>query len=134
MFSSNLEISSAQQHLELIKQAIVDSADASLQLDTLDDINVLLIILNDPIFRDILKIEDVLQELQGQLQQHPSILPADFDIVPTTGELVLNVPRKSDLFEPDVDEQRGELLLFQNRKDPVTHYSICSSISTNLTT
>jgi multiple PDZ domain protein len=108
MFSSNLEISTAQQNIEVIKQAVIDSSDASLQLDTLDDLNSLLSILDDPIFRDLLKIQDVIQELNGQLQQHPSILPADFDIVPTTAELILNVPRNSDLFE-QFDEQRGWL-------------------------
>jgi multiple PDZ domain protein len=107
MFSSNLEISNAQQNLELIKQAVIDSGDTSLQLDTLEDLNSLLLILNDPIFRDLIKIQDVIQELNGQLQQHPSILPADFDIVPTTGELVLNVSRNSDLYEYEA-EQRGK--------------------------
>ncbi|CRK94996.1 CLUMA_CG008482, isoform A [Clunio marinus] len=105
MFSSNLDISNAQQNIEIIKQAVIDSSDPSLQLDTLDDLNSLLFILEDPIFRDLIKIQDVIVELNGQLQQHPSILPADFDIVPTTGELVLNVPRNSD-YDPYVDEQR----------------------------
>lgn len=107
MFSSNLELSNAQQNLEIIKQAVIDSQDASLQLDTLDDLNSLLSLLDDPIFRDLIKIQDVILELNGQLQQHPSILPADFDIVPTTGELILNVSRNSDIYEGEYDEQRG---------------------------
>ncbi|KAL7024983.1 hypothetical protein ACKWTF_013288 [Chironomus riparius] len=106
MFSSNLELSNAQQNLEVIKQAVIDSGDASLQLDTLEDLNSLLSLLDDPIFRDLIKIQDVILELNGQLQQHPSILPADFDIVPTTGELVLNVSRNSDIYEGEYDEQR----------------------------
>lgn len=114
MFSSNLDISTAQQNIEIIKQAVIDSSDASLQLDTLDDLNSLLYILDDPIFRDLIKIQDVIVELNGQLQQHPSILPADFDIVPTTGELVLNVPRNSD-YDPYVDEQRGKNKLCNHR-------------------
>jgi hypothetical protein len=105
MFSSCLDISNAQQNIEILKQAVLDSNDTSLQLDTLDDLTSLLQILDDPIFRDLIKIQDVIVELNGQLQQHPSILPADFDIVPTTGELILNVPRNSDY---DVDEQRGK--------------------------
>lgn len=108
MYSSNLDISNAQQNLEIIKQSVIDSADASLQLDTLDDLNSLLFILDDPIFRDLIKIQDVIVELNEQLQQHPSILAADFDIVPTTGELVINVPRNSD-YDPYVDEQRGKI-------------------------
>lgn len=110
MYSSNLEISSAQQNIELIKQAIIESADANLQLDTIDDINSLLSILEDPVFRNLIQIQDSIGELNGQLQQHPSILAADFDIVPTTGELILNVPRNTSdiLYEPDYpDEQRG---------------------------
>lgn len=107
MFSSNLELSNAQQNLEIIKQAVIDSGDAALQVDTMDDLNNLLYILGDPIFRDLIKIQDLMVELNGQLQQHPSILPADFDIVPTTGELILNVSRNS--YEPEYDEQRGEL-------------------------
>ena len=106
MFSSNIELSTASQNLEIIKQAVIDSGDAALQVDTLNDLNNLLYLLNDPIFRDLIKIQDVIVELNGQLQQHPSILPADFDIVPTTGELVLNVSRSS--YEPEYhDEQRG---------------------------
>lgn len=107
MFSSNIELSTASQNLEIIKQAVIDSGDAALQVDTLNDLNNLLYILNDPIFRDLIKIQDVIVELNGQLQQHPSILPADFDIVPTTAELVLNVSRNS--YEPEYDEQRGEI-------------------------
>jgi multiple PDZ domain protein len=109
MFSSNLELSNAQQNLEIIKQAVIDSGDAALQVDTMDDLNNLLYLLGDPIFRDLIKIQDVIVELNGQLQQHPSILPADFDIVPTTGELILNVSRNS--YEPEYDEQRGEIFL-----------------------
>ena len=36
-------------------------------------------------------MQDSLRELKRQVQLHPSILPADFDITPA-GELVLNVP------------------------------------------
>ena len=38
--------------------------------------------------------QDSLRELKRQVQLHPSILPADFDITPA-GELVLNVPNQS---------------------------------------
>jgi multiple PDZ domain protein len=107
MFSSNIELSSAQHNIEVIRQAVIDSNDTSLQLETLDDLNSLIYILDDPIFRDLIKIQDVILELNGQLTQHPSILPADFDIVPTTSELILNVSRNSDLYDPEFDEQRG---------------------------
>lgn len=39
-----------------------------------------------------LMLQDSLIELKRQLHKHPSILPVDFDISPTTGELLLNVP------------------------------------------
>lgn len=42
--------------------------------------------------------KDSLGELNQQLQQHPSILPVDFD-VGLGGDLVLNVPPP--LYEPD---------------------------------
>lgn len=77
-----------------------------MQVDTIDDLNSLLFILGDPIFRDCVNVYNVIEQLSGQLQQHPSILPADFDIVPTTGELILNVSRNS--YDPEFDEQRGE--------------------------
>ncbi|CAH1392558.1 unnamed protein product [Nezara viridula] len=55
--------------------------------------------------------EDSLSELSTQIQQHPSILPIDFDVT-EAGKLVLNLPPP--LFEPDfitspnteVDDQR----------------------------
>lgn len=129
MFSSNLELSNAQQNLEIIKQAVIDSGDAALQVDTMDDLNNLLFLLGDPIFRDLIKIQDVILELNGQLQQHPSILPADFDIVPTTGELILNVSRNS--YEPEYDEQRGRYIESVGVLIKLTHF--ISSISSNIT-
>ena len=77
------------------------------------DLNALISVLESPVFQSILNIQDSLRELKRQVmfcflqttsvkdimylsllmqvQLHPSILPADFDITPS-GELVLNLP------------------------------------------
>lgn len=99
-----LELSLAQQQLEFIQQAILEANDANLQLDTFDDINFLLNVLDDPVFRNLVKIQESLNELNSEIQEHPSILPRDFDIS-TSGELVLNVPPNSAVFDYP-DEQR----------------------------
>lgn len=55
------------------------------------DLNTLISVLESPVFQSILNIQDSLRELKRQVQLHPSILPADFEITPA-GELVLNLP------------------------------------------
>lgn len=51
--------------------------------------------------------------MKRQLHKHPSILPVDFDISPTTGELLLNVPadpiplQNSDSYEPSSDPDQN---------------------------
>jgi multiple PDZ domain protein len=106
MHSSNVEISNAQTQIELIKQAIEDSNDPSLQLETLDDLQLILDVLEDPIFRNLIQIQDSIRELNGQIQQHPSILPGDFDI-DIAGDLIINVPPSSDIYDAEYrDEQR----------------------------
>lgn len=110
----NADISSALQLLEDIKQTIDDLDDPKLLTNT-KDLNLLISVLENPIFRNIVTVQDSLTELNQQLVQHPSILPVDFDITPA-GELALNVPPGSELFDPpygvdyphgrDFDEQR----------------------------
>lgn len=39
-----------------------------------------------------------MSELSCQLQEHPSLLPVDFDISPVTGQLVLSLPSESTLY------------------------------------
>lgn len=56
-----------------------------------DDLKPLMSLLEDPVFRSIVTIQDSLAELNCQLCQHPSILPGDFDISPS-GQLELSVP------------------------------------------
>lgn len=74
------DLSSALQQLESIKQAIDDSHDPKLQLSTSEDLDMIISLLQDPVFRSIVTTQDSLGELNSQIAQHPSILPGDFDI------------------------------------------------------
>ncbi|ERL94720.1 hypothetical protein D910_11994 [Dendroctonus ponderosae] len=109
----NADISSALQLLEDIKEGVGDLGDPKLQMNTYQDLKALLSILENPVFRSIVTVQDSLSELNQQLGQHPSILPVDFDIT-SAGELVLNVPPAGELYDSeyndytsrDFDEQR----------------------------
>lgn len=113
MMHLNADISSALQLLEDIKQGVGDLGDPKLQMNTYQDLKALLSVLENPVFRSIVTVQDSLSELNQQLGQHPSILPVDFDIT-SSGELVLNVPPAGELYDPeyndyssrDFDEQR----------------------------
>jgi hypothetical protein len=74
-------------------------------------------------------VQDSLSELNQQLQQHPSILPVDFDITPC-GDLVLNVPPPVDLYDPGFDReyQNHE---FDDQRVPVAKLSHSSSGDTS---
>ncbi len=74
-----------------------------------DDLNTLISVLESPVFQSILNIKDSLRELKRQVQLHPSILPADFDITPT-GELVLNLPNSDSGAAPGVTVDDREIL------------------------
>lgn len=102
----NTDISSALQQIEAIKKAVEDSDDAKLQVNTADSLKTILDILQDPVFRSIIQIQDSVNELNGQIAQHPSILPGDFDIS-ASGDLIINVPPTMDMYGGDyIDEQR----------------------------
>lgn len=111
----NADISSALQLLEDIKQTVDNLNDPKLQSITSQDLSLLISVLENPIFRSIVTVQDSLCELNQQLGQHPSILPVDFDITPA-GELAINIPPGGELFTPtyteeyptsrDFDEQR----------------------------
>lgn len=76
----NADISSALQLLEDIKQTVDDLGDPKLLVNTYQDLNLLISVLENPVFRSIVTVQDSLSELNQQLGQHPSILPVDFDI------------------------------------------------------
>ncbi|XP_035910299.1 patj homolog isoform X2 [Anopheles stephensi] len=100
------DVSNALKHIEIIKQTVEEMEPNKLQLNVSDDLKLVLDLLQDPVFRNIVQIQDSLAELNHQITQHPSILPGDFDIA-NSGELVLSVPPGTDLFDADYqDEQR----------------------------
>lgn len=102
----NPDISGALQQIEAIKKAVDDSDDLKLQANTADSLKMIIDILQDPVFRSIIQIQDSVAELNNQIQQHPSILPNDFDIN-ASGDLVINVPPVMDMYGGDfIDEQR----------------------------
>lgn len=102
----NPDISGALQQIEAIKKAVDDSDDPKLQSNTSDSLKIILDILQDPVFRSIIQIQDSVSELNNQIQQHPSILPSDFDIN-ASGDLIINVPPVMDMYGGDyIDEQR----------------------------
>lgn len=102
----NADISSALQQIEAVKKAVDDSDDPKLQANTAESLKTILDILQDPVFRSIIQIQDSVAELNGQISQHPSILPSDFDIA-LSGDLILNVPPSMELYDAEYpDEQR----------------------------
>ncbi|XP_067643140.1 patj homolog [Eurosta solidaginis] len=84
------DISSALQQIEAVKKGIDESDDAKLQMQTAESLKTILDILQDPVFRTIVHVQDSLSELNAQLAQHPSMLPNDFDI-DVAGNLVLSI-------------------------------------------
>lgn len=144
----NADISSALQLLEDIKQTVEELDDSKLQAS--HDLNLLVSVLENPIFRSIVTVQDSLSELNQQLGQHPSILPVDFDIT-LAGELALNVPPGGELYDPgyveefthsrDFDEQRvpsapvspgspqilgygDDKILMMDSKSPDSHHEV----------
>lgn len=102
--NTNADISNALKQIEEVKQAIDESGDSKLQMETARDLKIILDILHDPRIRDIVRIHDSIAELNNQIAQHPSILPNDFDIS-LSGELILKLPQ-SELFDPDFGEEQ----------------------------
>uniref|UniRef100_A0A1A9X3T8 Patj homolog n=1 Tax=Glossina brevipalpis TaxID=37001 RepID=A0A1A9X3T8_9MUSC len=94
------DISSALQQIEAVKRGISESDDAKLQSLTAESIKTIVDILQDPVFRTIVHVQDSLSELNAQLAQHPSMLPNDFDI-DMAGNLVLSVNGGDVLYDFD---------------------------------
>lgn len=85
------DISTALHLLEHVEERMEDCDDPKLQMHTNQDIRALIALLEDPVFRSIVTLQDSLAELNTQLGQHPSILPGDFDIR-LSGQLEFSVP------------------------------------------
>ncbi|XP_014670886.1 PREDICTED: inaD-like protein [Priapulus caudatus] len=75
----------ALQLLEKIQVKLKDSGDPRLD----EDLNTLISVLESPIFRQIITLQESVQELKRQVTRVPSLNPEDFDISPT-GELILS--------------------------------------------
>ncbi|XP_051172782.1 patj homolog [Leptopilina boulardi] len=87
----NTDMSTALHLLEHMEERLEDCDDPKLQMHTNQDIRSLIALLQDPVFRSIITLQDSLSELNTQLGQHPSILPGDFDIR-LSGQLEFSVP------------------------------------------
>ncbi|KAL3289438.1 hypothetical protein HHI36_022863 [Cryptolaemus montrouzieri] len=120
----NADISSALQLLEDIKHKVDDLGDSKLQVNTYQDLNLLISVLENPVFRSIVTVQDSLSELNQQLGQHPSILPVDFEI-PPSGELILNVPPAGD-YDHDYADDYQASRDFDEQRVPSAPISPCS--------
>jgi multiple PDZ domain protein len=63
----NADISSALQLLEDIKQTVDDLSDPKLQVNTYQDLCLLISVLENPVFRSVVTVQDSLSELNQQL-------------------------------------------------------------------
>ncbi len=88
------ETRAALDLLRAVQDKVAATEDLKANSQVNADLTTLITVLESPVFTSILNIQDSLRELKRQVQLHPSILPADFDITPS-GELVLNLPNQS---------------------------------------
>lgn len=122
------DLSTALQNIEAVKAVIDASDDAKLQLNTVDNLKLIIGLLQDPVLRSIVQVQDSLSDLNKQIVQHPSMLPSDFDIN-LSGDLILNVPTSPDIFDGDyaADEQRvpssAQLSPVRNPASPLPYVS-----------
>uniref|UniRef100_A0A023F3W4 Pdz domain-containing protein n=2 Tax=Triatoma infestans TaxID=30076 RepID=A0A023F3W4_TRIIF len=124
----NSDISSALHLLEHIHSVIMHNDDTKLQTQTNNEFKFLITLLENPIFRNIVSIQDSIRELSRQLQEHPSIVPVDFDIRPS-GELILNIPPP--IFEVDEYISPTGTIEIDDQRVPVAKLSNSSSGDTN---
>ncbi|XP_050059637.1 multiple PDZ domain protein-like isoform X3 [Aphis gossypii] len=89
------DMSSALSILTEIKSLVNESGDDKLKANTNNDLQLLISVFQNPIIKTIASVQDSVSELSCQLQEHPSLLPVDFDISPVTGQLVLSLPSES---------------------------------------
>ncbi|XP_047505688.1 patj homolog isoform X2 [Pieris napi] len=99
-----MNISNALQQLESVKIAVDTSDDPKLKAATNDDLNMLINLLENPILRSIVTLQDSVAMLTTQVAHHPSIIPDDFDITPA-GDLALQTRNFFGIHEGD-EEQR----------------------------
>ncbi|XP_046458559.1 multiple PDZ domain protein-like isoform X8 [Daphnia pulex] len=76
--------------LERVQQKVTNNdAGNGVASQVQTDLDLLTSLLQNPVLRNILKLEDSLEELNQHLMHHPSLLPSDFDI-DKSGTLVVN--------------------------------------------
>ncbi|XP_025414266.1 multiple PDZ domain protein-like isoform X4 [Sipha flava] len=92
------DMSAALSILTEIKTLVNESGDDKLKENTNNDLQLLISVFQNPIIKTIASVQDSVSELSCQLQEHPSLLPVDFDISPVTGQLVLSLPSESTLY------------------------------------
>ncbi|RWS15874.1 patj-like protein [Dinothrombium tinctorium] len=107
------DVKQIERFLDEFKQTV--NADSNSTLN--EDLNAILAVLKCPVFANIVNIKQSVNELKNELSKHPSILPLDFDINPSTGELLLNLPpdttqvpliaSNSDSYEPSSDPEQN---------------------------
>nr|XP_012235095.1 PREDICTED: uncharacterized protein LOC105679582 isoform X2 [Linepithema humile] len=85
------DISTALRLLETVQERVETCDDPKLQMHTTQDLKSLISLLEDPVFRSIVTLQDSLIELNAHLTQHPSTLPGDFDIS-VSGKLEFSPP------------------------------------------
>lgn len=96
--------------------------DPKLQLHSNQDLELLISLLEDPVFRSIVTMQDSLAELNTQLNQHPSILLGDFDIN-LGGQLEISVPTMPSKFSEELFEKNSELDDQRVPEAPTVHHS-----------
>lgn len=118
---------------------MTDCEDPKLQVHTTQDIKSLISLLEDPVFRSIVTVQDSLNELNSQLGQHPSILPGDFDIN-ISGQLDLSVPNTPvqplgqnmypDMYQDtsELEDQRVPVALLPHSSSEETSAQVSASI------
>lgn len=117
------DISKSLQMLEAVQKAINESDDDKLQMNTAEDMKLILDLLQDPVFRNIIQVQDSLAELNVQIGQHPSILPSDFG-VNEFGQLIINTvpPTSSDFYGDHHSDYTDEQRVPSAQLSPSSHH------------
>ncbi|XP_008545355.1 patj homolog isoform X1 [Microplitis demolitor] len=103
-------ISTALHVLRHISDQVKNLNSVLLHKNIISDIELLISLIEDPVFHDIVVIFDSLNDLNNQFLQHPSILPADF-IINSNGQLEVSI---SNLTKPPVNDIRCQEIYQEN--------------------
>uniref|UniRef100_A0A8D8SWY8 Patj homolog n=1 Tax=Cacopsylla melanoneura TaxID=428564 RepID=A0A8D8SWY8_9HEMI len=97
-----MDISSALEVLEDVKQVSDNVSDMKLRTEMRADLKYLIGILENPIFGSIGTLQDSIDKLKDVVKEHPSITPIDIDIFPT-GELSVSTTEELVFHTDDYD-------------------------------